>query len=544
MPSANARGARSPDHPRRPSGSLGSRWKRRTRCAHGVGGDDLIPILRDGLRNLWRRTRPKQSRKRGDVATAGRNLASVTLTRLVALVLSMVITIVLARSLGSKPYGLYAFAYAFPSFILLLLSMGMDSVVTIEVARDRSRASDYLTAVSLLRVPLAAICVLLIWALLQPLGLDRSAQAVVLLIGVASTISTYALTFQTIFQAFEEFQYVTLVVLVERVFTTAGVILLASLGFDLLPIAAVIVIGSLLSLGVSLVVVKRRFAWFKSNPDPKLMRFVFWKSLPFGLASLTGTVRYNAATVLLTLLAGVRPAGYYNSAFALAMTVLVPVSLYKTAFLPLVTRFLTEKKDMVPVVLEKSQKFYFALGLPIALGGVLYADSIVTLLYGAEFLPAGIDFAILVLVALVWTATIGIGTALSASDHQTLNFLIDLFGTAVFVIACAVLIPRIQDVGAAVAFLLSAVAMAAAGVYFVNKLVARMRTLRVVWRPLLSGVAMVALLLTLRGFGIANMWLGIAVGAVSYFSVLVAVQGFSREDWTLLRGAIKGALFP
>jgi len=504
----------------------------------------VVLMLRDRLRSILQGRRTRPPRERSEVQTAGRNLAAVTLTRLIALVLSMVITVVLAQFLGPKQYGLYAFAYAFPSFVLLILSMGMDSVLIIEVARDRSRASEYLTAVALLRMPLAAICIGLIWVLLQPLQLDTTTESITLMIGVASAIGTYVQTFHSVFQAFEQFQWVTLAVVAERVFTTAGVTALAVMGYQLLPIAAVIVAGSVLSLVLSMVVLKSRFTWFKRERDLSLMRSVIRKSLPFGLASVTGTVRYNAATVLLTVFASVRSAGYYNAALALAMTLLAPVSLYKTAFLPLVTRFLSRKKAMVSVVLEKSQKLYFTFGLPIALGGFLYSDTLVTLLYGAGFRPAGVDFAVLVLVVAVWTATIGIGTALSASGHQTINFLIDLLGTAIFVITCVALIPIILDVGAAIGFLAAAVVMAAVGIYFVNRLVTRMRTLYLVWRPALAGTSMVVLLLVLRMVGLPSMWLGIGVGAVAYFAVLVAVRGFGRDDWILLRSAIKGALFP
>src|SRR5881396_3210485 len=121
----------------------------------------------------------------------GRNFATTAFAQLVAQVLTLLVSVVLARKLGVAVYGVFVFGFAFPGWFLLLVSLGLDDVMSIQVAADRSRASRYLTLVSLLRLLLAAFAILALWVGTQLVLDDPTARTVTLILGVSSVVTTY-----------------------------------------------------------------------------------------------------------------------------------------------------------------------------------------------------------------------------------------------------------------------------------------------------------------------------------------------------------------
>ena len=59
----------------------------------------------------------------------GRNFATTAFAQLVAQVLTLLVSVVLARRLGVSVYGVFVFGFAFPGWFLLLVSLGLDDVV-------------------------------------------------------------------------------------------------------------------------------------------------------------------------------------------------------------------------------------------------------------------------------------------------------------------------------------------------------------------------------------------------------------------------------
>ena len=76
-----------------------------------------------------------------EVRRFGRNFAAVAASMLTTQLLTLVVSIVLARTLGVDQYGIFVFGFAFSSWFVALVALGLDPVLAIDVARDNSRAS-------------------------------------------------------------------------------------------------------------------------------------------------------------------------------------------------------------------------------------------------------------------------------------------------------------------------------------------------------------------------------------------------------------------
>ncbi len=470
----------------------------------------------------------------------GRNFAAVAVAQFASQVLALVISVTLARLLGVSNYGVFVFGFAFPNWFLLLVDLGLDSVATIDVAADRTRASDYMTVTVLLRVPLLIVALFALWISLGFALADPFARLVTLIIGASSLLGQFAAIFPGIFRGFERLEYVALLSLIGQALTAAAVLALLLSGFGLLPVAVSYLAVSIVVTILSILLCYRKFAWFTRKVDTQLAKRILREAIPFGLADVTNTFLISGGPVLLTLLASPVQTGIFNAAFALTNALRTPLSLYYLAVLPAMARFYGHSQEKLGITVQKSQKLFFIIGLPAALGGWFYRDSIMTLFFGSSFQASGACFGLLVFTVAISSASLGVGAALSATGRQTVNLILSAVAVVLNLGLCLILIPSIGPDGAALAYLAASAVMGVAGVVCLHRLVLKLDIVEILAKPLVAGGAMLVALLLVQGL---SLWVGIALGAFTYFATLLLLKGIRRDDWDLLRQITRGALF-
>ncbi len=475
-----------------------------------------------------------------DAYRIGRNFGAVGFAQIFTQILTLVMSLVLARTLGVELYGVFIFSLAFPSWFLLFVSLGLDSVFTIDVAADRSKARAYLTALVAMRVPLVLAAIAGLWIFVQLVLSDPFARTITMILGTASTLATYANTFRSVFRAFERLEFGALVTIVERAITTLGVVLLMMLGYGLLGVSLVFLFGSVVNLSLLIFITRRRFVWFERRVDPATVKRIVRKTLPFALSAVVSTLLYTSGPVLLTILRDTVATGHFNAAFALTLALLSPLTINATVILPVLSRVYREEPDKLSTVLQRTQKLFFVVGMPVSLGGWFYATEIVVLFYGEPFRGSAQSLGILIFTVAVGTAAAGIGPALSATGHQKLNSLIGIVAASTNVGLCVGLIPLWGPVGAAYAFLAARLVGAGCRMIAVNRLVARIDHVETLFRPIVASVAMIVGLYLLPWL---TLWSGILAGGSLYFLMLFSTGGILKEDIALVKDALRGAFF-
>lgn len=470
----------------------------------------------------------------------GRNFGTVAFAQLFSQILTLIVSLAIARAFGIEQYGVFVFGLAFPSWFLLFVSLGLNSVLTIDVAADQSKARSYLTAIAVVRIPLVLATIAALWIFVTLILSDPLERLITMILGVASILATYATTFRSIFRAFERLEYGALVTFVERSITTAGVLLLVLLGYGLLEVSLVFLLGSVVNLILLMVITRRRFVWFERQVDFSILRGILRKTVPFGLSVAVSTFLYTSGPVLLTILLDSAATGEFNAAFTIAIALVAPLVIYATVILPVLSRMHREGSALLSGVIRRAQKLFFIVGLPAALGGWFYATEIMVLLYGDAFQASGQSFEVVIFTVAVAYAVVGLGPTLAATQHQKLNLLIGGAGASTNVVLCLAWIPIWGPVGAAYAFLVARLVSASLRMTAVTRLVTPVDLRGTLARPLIAGVAMILVLVLLPAL---PLWLGGPAGASVYFLVLFSIGGLLREDLALIRDALRGAVF-
>ena len=476
----------------------------------------------------------------GEARRLGRNFGVIAAAQAVSQILAFVVSLSVARALGVEEYGVFVFAFAFPSWFVMFVSFGLDAVLTVDVAADRSRAGSYLTAVTAIRVPLSVAAAIALWIALQFVFPNPSHRLVVFVIGISSLLGAFLGAIPALFRAFERLEYSAFVSVVGQAAIAGSALALLAFGFGVFQVSLVFLGGTLLNAALSLALLRTRFVWFERKVDRVLMLRVLRRAIPFILGAVVGTLMATAGPVLLALLVDPVATGHFSAAYALVVAVLAPLSIYNMVFLPAMSRLSRESPALVPRVILKSQKLFFVLGFPAAIGGWFYAKDLVTLFYGEGFLESALSLEILILTVAVSTALLGISTALTATNHQTLNLGIGAVATTANVVLCLALIPRYGHVGASYAFLGATLLGGVLDAFAMKRLLARPDFRETLARPVLAGLGMVALLFILQT---PALWIGVMAGGSFYFGVLLALGGARKEDWSLVRSALRGAFF-
>src|SRR5437899_929119 len=179
----------------------------------------------------------------------------------------------------------------------------------------------------------------------------------------------------------------------------------------------------------------------------------FLLDVPFALSAVISTVIPSIGPVLLTISHGPLATGLFNAGLTLLMMVFSILTLCHVVLLPTLARIRASSPERLASILQHTQRFVFALGLPAALGAALYAEEIVTLFFGGGFRGAGEPFRVLMAAVAISSACIGNGSALAVSARQSQNLYVGSAGAATLVALSFVLIPGYGPLGAAVAFI-------------------------------------------------------------------------------------------
>jgi O-antigen/teichoic acid export membrane protein len=170
------------------------------------------------------------------------------------------------------------------------------------------------------------------------------------------------------------------------------------------------------------------------------------------------------------------------------------------------------------------------LGLPLAIGAVVTADSIVHVTRGFEqSIPALRILAPSVALLFVNNAFIYTLTAI----NRQLDFTrLALFTLAVNVVLNLVLIPPYGYLGAAVASTITEVALFAGGWWLLRRHLASLSLVGSIAPVLASAAAMGIVVYLIRAWPLAVV---IVLGAAVYLAGLLLTRALSPEEWSIVR---------
>ncbi|RLG16451.1 hypothetical protein DRN69_00785 [Candidatus Pacearchaeota archaeon] len=408
--------------------------------------------------------------------------------------IGFLVVVWLARCFGPSIYGQWAFALSFVSLFAVLTDFGFSTLTVREIARDKSKISQYIDNIVVMKLILGLITLGLIVLIIQFLGKGPEVVKLVYFLGIYIVISTFTAFFQSIFRANEKMQYETICR------TVQSLSLLGLISFSILNKGSILTISyaylgaALIGVIVSLIIIWRYFSRFFLKIDLKISKEILRKAWPFGLSIIAVSIYYYLDSVMLGIMKSNKEVGWYNAAYRIIFLLLVFNRILISSFFPRLCKCAKEIK--FKKIVDKYSKTTQFFAWPILLGGFILSDKIIVAIYGNKYSPAIDAFRILLLAVFLMYINIQ-GRILESTERQFLHFKIVVIGAICNIFFNFLFIPSYGLYGAAWATFLTELIVLSIMIFFTKKIFSIYSLLKNSIIPLASSIIMAAWLFLL-----------------------------------------------
>jgi len=456
-----------------------------------------------------------------------KNISALFIGQFITSILSIILSIFIARTLGDVIFGRYSFALAFTTFFAIFSSLGYNTLLIRDVARDKSQASKYVSNILVIRLLLSLVIFPIIVLTINLMDYPAYTKDVVYLFGVYTLLESLSGVFSSTFRAFEKMEYEASIAILGNIIRVSLGFLVLFLGYGLIALALIFVYSGAFNLVIAALICEIKFVKTKITIDLN-----FWKNsikiaLPLCMLSIFGIIYIRIDTVMLSVMKGDAVVGWYAAAYNLVLG-LKPIPLiFMGALLPLMSYYYASSKQSLKIAYEKAFKYLLILGLPLTVGTILNADKIILFLYGQEFSSSIIALQILAGDILLIFLYGSLGCLLISIDRQNLMATIAAFTAFVNVILNLILIPPLSYVGAAIATIVTETVLFVLYAYFISKHFYVLPFHKIVIKPIVATLVM--------GFfiyfcGSINLFLLIILAVILYLTIFYFIKGFTKED--------------
>jgi O-antigen/teichoic acid export membrane protein len=370
--------------------------------------------------------------------------------QLVSRLLRAAIVIYAARVLGAASWGAFSYALGVAAFLTIFSDIGINALITKETTRNPQLKDQYISTAFFTKLGLLTIFVagvILFFPYLT--NIEEAARIMPILIFVFA-FDTLRDLGSAVSRALEQMQIESLV----NIFTNLAIVVL---GFIFLAtyksstaLAMAYAGGSGLGLIVIFYTLREHFKNLLSKFNKSLVKQILATAWPFGLMGLMGAIMLNTDIIMLGWLGSATEVGYYAAAQKPVQLLYVLPALLATSIFPILARMAQDDQNKAKKILERSVALAILVAIPTVILGVILANPIITILYGAEYFPAITTFQLLVITVLIVYPSSLIGNAIFAYDRQKSFVVFVVVATIGNIIFNILLIPPLGIVGAAI----------------------------------------------------------------------------------------------
>jgi len=333
------------------------------------------------------------------MADAAKNSGWVLAGRGLERLIRIAVVVVLARTLGVRGFGVYSFAFAFSELFAIFADAGLHAVLVREIAKDRNEAPRILGSALVLKGIMALVSWVAMWVVavsMIPAGESRASVLVAsFLLFVSFRVTSLRALLDAPFEAGLRMAKPVMLGIGSEILSATGIITAAWAGW---PIPGLIAVQLILFVPGG--VILARLVFREVRPvirfDPRHWFSLLRMAAPVGAASVFFIIYTRTDLLMLELILGERSVGMYSVAYKLIGSLsIIPLAI-STSLLPLLSHAFSEgESDEVRKMYGAAMSLAMALGLPIAVCGIVFPDAIIGLIFGPEFNPAAKAFQVL-----------------------------------------------------------------------------------------------------------------------------------------------------
>ncbi|MGZ7209337.1 MAG: flippase [Methanobacterium sp.] len=470
--------------------------------------------------------------------TTARNIAKNTTVLFIATIISYVlgffINIYIARYLGAEGFGIISLALAITGIFAIFTDLGLNTLTIRDIARDKSLTEDYITNTTIIKIFLSFLTIGLLILTVNIIGYSLEVKYVIYIITLSLIFGAFTSIFNSVFQALQKMEYMSIGNILNSVLLFAGVILGIYYNLNIFFFAAIYIVANLLVLIYSVLAYIWKFSIPNVDINLSIWKLKLKEALPFGITNIFGSIYYWIDTVMLSIMVGNEVVGWYNAAYRLMFVFLSIYSVYMSSMFPVMSKFYGTSEKFLKLSYERSFKYLLLISIPIAVGTTLIADKVILLIFGSEFIPA-----ILTLQVLIWTIPFLFINGLSGNLLNSINRQLTITKTtsiaAVVNIALnLVLIPKFSLYGSSFATVVTEIMLLVILTHILLKTdyLELKSVLKSMPSILISNVILIIFVIFLRDI---NLFLLIILSSIVYVLAIFLTKAIDKQDISIIK---------
>lgn len=479
----------------------------------------------------------------GPTRSVTRNIGALVSSQLVTWTLSTLMIWLVPRYLGAAGLGSLQLANSIWAIAVVFATFGTSTLLTVEIARHRSTVGSLLANSIRLRLTIFSVIVPIVAAVLLIGPYNRATIEVTAIVGIGALFSLYVTASESSLYGLQEMGLTSSVRVITKIYVVLATLAVLLLGGRLIPVAIVNTTAVALTAAMFARLIRKRTGHLNAVSSLSGRTLVV-ASVPFLAAEATRVIYQQIDTVVMSLLVDREALGFYAAADSVFGSLLFVPVIVTTAMFPAIADLHERSPADVAPLLSRSFNTLLLVSVPIGLGTIIVAPSLVDLVLKPEFEPTASVLAVYGVVVLLSSQTILLGRFALATGRAKFWSMLMIGATVLTIPLDLVLVPwtdrRFDNgaIGGALAYVVTEGLLIVVGMATIGSGMLTRETIARIGRCTVAGALMLAVAWPFRGdfFAIPG-----AIGVLAYGATILVLRTLSDEERNTVQRGISRA---
>ncbi|HOV91720.1 MAG TPA: flippase [Candidatus Kapabacteria bacterium] len=378
-----------------------------------------------------------------------KNIFSLTVAEAVSRILTFIYTLYLARILSPSGFGMIGFSKYVIAIFLIIAALGLDSIGTREIAKDKSNIKPIVNNIFTIRLFSSLLVYFLLLFFIALMDFPINEKIAIMIMGV--NIFSNSLLLNWTFQGLQRMEVFAMRSIIVNVLNFCGIFLLIKNPGDTLIAIVIIVASSLINMLWLLFYYSHQYGKISLEFDLELWKKLLKSSTPILLSLAFVAIYDNIGMILLRLEKSNYEVGIFTAGYNILQVAMLASTILQNVFFPIFPEKKT-KPDRLKIV-KNFSRLNFAVGTYVSLFIFVFAEYI-AMLFGEKYISSISVIRILMISNLIVFYTLTLYSPLIAWDKERQVFFSNLAGLIVGITANIILVPIFSENGVAISSVL------------------------------------------------------------------------------------------
>lgn len=388
------------------------------------------------------------------------NSVVIIVGRGIEIVTVLIGAILVARFLGVEGYGNFVFIQAVGMAVMPFIGWGAFKILIRDISVDTDKTGSLVSTMFLLNLMAVTILLVGTWVffLFRPSS-DPTLQTCIYLVFISQTFMVMQKNIFAVFIATERVFYFSLLQVGQRITMLSMYLVVIVLHLELAGLFWAMIVSNVLILGIAWIVLQRIFPVSIPNLRLKIIRYLVKESYVLMLSDLIYQVHTYVNVFFLKFLSTIDQITFLQIPQRIMTPLqIIPNSVLLTVF-PMFSQLGSYSGGHRKLAkgYQDAVRYLIVFCLPICAIISIYAERIITILFGKEFNGAVLPLQLIIWSLCIFTIVNIIEDILIALKRQRIVTLIKILCLITNVITALILIPKYGAVGAIIAIILGTV---------------------------------------------------------------------------------------